>query len=88
MTVIAGASEAYHGGDEHLFVRVEAKYRVTNAPGLHTIGLPVLRRRKSSVICDAEGDVCGLSQHLATSKSHRLEVTRLRPRNALMASFD
>ena len=38
---------------------------VVGAPGLYAIGLPVLRRRKSSFICGAEGDARDLIQHLA-----------------------
>ena len=38
---------------------------VVNAPGLYAIGLPVLRRRKSSFICGAEDDARELMEHLA-----------------------
>ena len=38
---------------------------VTAAPGLYVVGLPVLRRRKSSFIHGTESDVRYLSQHLA-----------------------
>jgi putative flavoprotein involved in K+ transport len=38
---------------------------VANAPGLYVIGLPVLRRRKSSFIHGTEDDVNDLTAHLA-----------------------
>jgi putative flavoprotein involved in K+ transport len=38
---------------------------VVGAPGLYAIGLPVLRRRKSSFICGAEDDARELMEHLA-----------------------
>jgi putative flavoprotein involved in K+ transport len=38
---------------------------VVDAPGLYAIGLPVLRRRKSSFICGAEDDARALVEHLA-----------------------
>jgi putative flavoprotein involved in K+ transport len=38
---------------------------VVDAPGLYAIGLPVLRRRKSSFICGAEDDARDLIDHLA-----------------------
>ena len=38
---------------------------VVDAPGLYAIGLPVLRRRKSSFICGAEDDARDLIKHLA-----------------------
>lgn len=37
---------------------------VTEAPGLYVIGLPVLRRRRSSFICGAEDDARELVAHL------------------------
>jgi putative flavoprotein involved in K+ transport len=48
---------------------------VVDAPGLYVIGLPVLRRRKSSFICGAEDDARDLISHLAAhleSSSSRL----------------
>ncbi len=47
-----------------------------DAPGLYAIGLPVLRRRKSSFIHGAEDDVRDLIEHLtgylaATSPSRQ-----------------
>jgi len=39
---------------------------VANAPGMYVIGLPVLRRRKSSFIHGTEDDVNDLIAHLAT----------------------
>jgi putative flavoprotein involved in K+ transport len=38
---------------------------VTEAPGLYVMGLPFLRRRKSSLIDGAGDDACELSAHLA-----------------------
>ena len=38
---------------------------VVDAPGLYALGLPVLRRRKSSFICGAEDDARDLIEHLA-----------------------
>jgi putative flavoprotein involved in K+ transport len=38
---------------------------VVDAPGLYALGLPVLRRRKSSFICGAEDDARELVDHLA-----------------------
>jgi putative flavoprotein involved in K+ transport len=39
---------------------------VVDAPGLYAIGLPVLRRRRSSFICGAEDDARDLVDHLAS----------------------
>jgi putative flavoprotein involved in K+ transport len=39
---------------------------VVDAPGLYAIGLPVLRRRKSSLIQGAEDDAREITAHLAT----------------------
>jgi len=38
---------------------------VTEAPGMYVLGLPVLRRRKSTFINGAEADTRDLAQHLA-----------------------
>ena len=38
---------------------------VVDAPGLYTLGLPVLRRRKSSFICGAEDDAREVIEHLS-----------------------
>jgi putative flavoprotein involved in K+ transport len=38
---------------------------VVDAPGLYALGLPVLRRRKSTFICGAEDDARDLVDHLA-----------------------
>jgi putative flavoprotein involved in K+ transport len=38
---------------------------VVDAPGLYALGLPFLRRRRSSFICGAEGDARDLCTHLA-----------------------
>ena len=49
---------------------------VVDAPGLYAIGLPFLRRRKSSFICGAEDDardlIGHLAAHLGSSSSRRL----------------
>jgi putative flavoprotein involved in K+ transport len=39
---------------------------VTGAPGLYALGLPVLRRRKSTFICGAEDDARDIVEHLAS----------------------
>ena len=39
---------------------------VVDAPGLYALGLPVLRRRKSSFIHGAEDDARELVDHLVT----------------------
>ena len=39
---------------------------VCDAPGLYALGLPVLRRRKSTFICGAEGDARAIVDHLTT----------------------
>ncbi len=45
---------------------------VVDSPGLYVLGLPVLRRRKSSFICGIEDDaravIDHLGQHLATGQ--------------------
>jgi putative flavoprotein involved in K+ transport len=38
---------------------------VVDSPGLYTLGLPVLRRRKSSFICGAEDDAREVIEHLS-----------------------
>jgi putative flavoprotein involved in K+ transport len=38
---------------------------VVDAPGLYAVGLPVLRRRKSTFICGAEDDARDITDHLA-----------------------
>ncbi len=38
---------------------------ITEAPGMYALGLPVLRRRKSTFISGAEADARDLAQHLA-----------------------
>jgi putative flavoprotein involved in K+ transport len=38
---------------------------VTDSPGLYAIGLPLLRRRKSTFIHGAEDDARDLTDHLA-----------------------
>ena len=38
---------------------------VVEAPGIYAIGLPVLRRRKSTFICGAEDDARDVTEHLA-----------------------
>jgi putative flavoprotein involved in K+ transport len=39
---------------------------VVEAPGMYVLGLPVLRRRRSSFICGAAGDAGDIVEHLAT----------------------
>jgi putative flavoprotein involved in K+ transport len=51
---------------------------VVDAPGLYAIGLPMLRRRKSSFIQGAEDDARDLAAHLASflaSGSDRMRRT-------------
>jgi putative flavoprotein involved in K+ transport len=43
---------------------------VVDAPGLYAIGLPVLRRRKSTFICGAEDDARDVIDHLAGYLAH------------------
>jgi putative flavoprotein involved in K+ transport len=43
---------------------------VVDAPGLYAIGLPVLRRRKSTFICGAEDDARDVVDHLAGCLAH------------------
>ena len=38
---------------------------MTACPGLYLIGMPFLRRRKSSLIDGAAGDAAALTRHLA-----------------------
>ncbi len=45
---------------------------VVDAPGLYAIGLPVLRRRKSTFIHGAEDDACDVIDHLARYLAKRL----------------
>ena len=49
---------------------------VVDAPGLYAIGLPVLRRRKSTFIHGAEDDARDLIEHLAgyLAKAQRRSV--------------
>jgi putative flavoprotein involved in K+ transport len=49
---------------------------VVDAPGLYAIGLPVLRRRKSSFIYGAEDDARELIEHLATYLGNPAARTR------------
>jgi putative flavoprotein involved in K+ transport len=49
---------------------------VVAAPGLYAIGLPVLRRRKSSFIYGAEDDARDLIEHLATYLGNPAARTR------------
>jgi putative flavoprotein involved in K+ transport len=57
---------------------------VVEAPGLYAIGLPVLRRRKSSFICGAEDDARDLADHLAG----HLAGTRVRDRVAVTSGLE
>jgi len=52
---------------------------IVDAPGLYVLGLPYLRRRKSSFIHGAEDDVRELSTHLAgyLDRTARTEVVRM-----------
>ena len=43
----------------------ERFYGVVEAPGLYAIGLPFLRRRKSTFICGAEDDARDIVEHLS-----------------------
>ncbi len=49
---------------------------VVEAPGMYLMGMPFLRRRKSSLIDGAGDDARELSAHLASYLSHRTSVTR------------
>ena len=48
---------------------------VVDAPGLYAIGLPVLRRRKSTFIHGAEDDARDLVDHLAGYLAHPFKPT-------------
>jgi len=50
---------------------------VVEAPGLYLMGIPFLRRRKSSLIDGAGDDARDLSAHLASYLGHRASVPRL-----------
>jgi putative flavoprotein involved in K+ transport len=52
---------------------------VTACPGLYLIGMPFLRRRKSSLIDGAAGDAAELATHLA---GHLGALAGRRERNA------
>jgi putative flavoprotein involved in K+ transport len=47
---------------------------VVDAPGLYVLGLPYLRRRKSSFMYGAEDDVRELAEHLAAHLEHAVRV--------------
>jgi putative flavoprotein involved in K+ transport len=47
---------------------------VVDAPGLYVLGLPYLRRRKSSFMHGAEDDVRELAEHLAAHLEHAARV--------------
>ncbi len=49
---------------------------VENAPGVYVMGLPFLRRRKSSLIDGAGADARDLSNHLAAYLDHREPIRR------------
>ena len=56
---------------------------VVDAPGLYAIGLPVLRRRKSTFIHGAEDDARDLVDHLpATSPTERTRLVPSRRRRS------
>jgi putative flavoprotein involved in K+ transport len=44
---------------------------VVDSPGLYVLGLPVLRRRRSSFICGIEDDACEVIDHLARHLARR-----------------
>lgn len=48
---------------------------VDEAPGVYALGLPVLRRRKSTFICGAEADARDVASHLLAFVSARPRVT-------------
>ncbi len=58
---------------------------VVDAPGLYVLGLPVLRRRKSSFICGAEDDAREVIEHLAAylanTKAHQTGVSTVSRRS-------
>src|SRR5688572_10024 len=45
---------------------------IVEAPGMYLLGIPFLRRRKSSLIDGAAADAGDLSEHLARSLDHRM----------------
>jgi putative flavoprotein involved in K+ transport len=47
---------------------------VVDAPGLYVMGLPFLRRRKSTLIDGAGSDSLDLSEHLAAYLDHQVRV--------------
>jgi putative flavoprotein involved in K+ transport len=49
---------------------------VTAAPGLYLMGMPFLRRRKSSLIDGVGDDARDLSAHLAEFLAHAVSATR------------
>jgi putative flavoprotein involved in K+ transport len=50
--------------------RIRHQGGVAEAPGLYVLGLPFLRRRKSSLIDGAAADASDLSEHLVRSLAH------------------
>ena len=56
--------------------RVRHDGGVVEAPGMYLMGMPFLRRRKSSLIDGAGDDARDLSAHLASYLSNRTSVTR------------
>lgn len=50
---------------------------VVQAPGMYVLGLPFLRRRKSSLIDGAAGDATALSDHLAACLDHGMARSTL-----------
>ncbi len=56
--------------------RVRHDGGVVEAPGMYLLGMPFLRRRKSSLIDGAGDDALDLSAHLASYLSDRASVTR------------
>jgi len=49
---------------------------IVDAPGMYLMGIPFLRRRKSSLIDGAADDARDLSEHLASYLDHRAPATR------------
>jgi putative flavoprotein involved in K+ transport len=51
---------------------------VADAPGLYVMGLPFMRRRKSSFICGAADDARDICDHLAARLEGRTGERRVR----------
>src|SRR6478752_336127 len=77
--IVTTRSEACDRRDSHGHLRHDGGV-VSESPGLYAVGLPLLRRRKSTFIHGAEDDARDLIEHLAgylgaehehDSRSHR-----------------